>query len=136
MPDIEVTATGNVQGGITALKQVQAELAKVAGAAAKTDSALDHAGKTLNTGLKNGANQATSAMTNLGRVIQDAPFGIIGITNNINPLLESFQRLKTETGSGIICIGFISYWRRGFGVSGEYCYLTNDCLCVKPAGGN
>jgi len=35
----------------------------------------------------------------LGRVVQDAPYGFIGIANNINPLLESFQRLKVETGS-------------------------------------
>ena len=46
-----------------------------------------------------GTNQATQALTNLGRVAQDAPFGFIGIANNINPLLESFQRLKTETKS-------------------------------------
>lgn len=39
------------------------------------------------------------AVTNLGRVLQDAPFGFIGIANNLNPLLESFQRLRAETGS-------------------------------------
>jgi hypothetical protein len=46
-----------------------------------------------------GANSATFALTNLGRVAQDLPFGFIGIANNLNPLLESFQRLKAETGS-------------------------------------
>lgn len=46
-----------------------------------------------------GANQADNALLNLSRVAQDAPFGFIGITNNINPLLESFQRLKRESGS-------------------------------------
>lgn len=46
-----------------------------------------------------GSNQASQALTNLGRVAQDAPFGFIGIANNLNPLLESFQRLKVETGS-------------------------------------
>lgn len=46
-----------------------------------------------------GANQAGNALQNLGRIAQDAPFGFIGISNNINPLLESFQRLKVETGS-------------------------------------
>lgn len=46
-----------------------------------------------------GSNQATQSLINLGRVAQDAPFGFIGIANNINPLLESFQRLKAETGS-------------------------------------
>jgi hypothetical protein len=45
-----------------------------------------------------GSNSAAFALTNLGRVAQDAPFGFIGIQNNLNPLLESFQRLKAETG--------------------------------------
>jgi len=34
-----------------------------------------------------GANQATQSLTNLGRIVQDAPFGFIGISNNLNPLL-------------------------------------------------
>jgi hypothetical protein len=45
-----------------------------------------------------GSNSAAFALTNLGRVAQDAPFGFIGIQNNLNPLLESFSRLKAETG--------------------------------------
>lgn len=49
--------------------------------------------------VKPGANQATLAMVNLGRVVQDAPYGFIGIANNINPLLESFQRLRAASGS-------------------------------------
>ena len=42
---------------------------------------------------------ATNALTNLSRVAQDAPYGFIGIANNLNPLLESFQRLQKESGS-------------------------------------
>lgn len=42
---------------------------------------------------------ATNALTNLSRVAQDAPYGFMGIANNLNPLLESFQRLSKETGS-------------------------------------
>jgi len=49
--------------------------------------------------IQGGANQATQAMTKLGRIVQDAPFGFLGISNNLNPLLESFQRLKQTTGS-------------------------------------
>jgi hypothetical protein len=45
------------------------------------------------------SNQATYALSNLSRVAQDAPYGFIGIANNLNPLLESFQKLKTESGS-------------------------------------
>jgi hypothetical protein len=44
-------------------------------------------------------NDATNALSNLSRVAQDAPYGFIGIANNLNPLLESFQRLQTKSGS-------------------------------------
>ena len=48
--------------------------------------------------LPNTSNQATNALTNLSRVAQDAPYGFIGIANNLNPLLESFQRLSKDAG--------------------------------------
>lgn len=41
---------------------------------------------------------ATNALTNLSRIAQDAPYGFIGIANNLNPMLESFQRLQAEAG--------------------------------------
>lgn len=44
-------------------------------------------------------NQVNQALVNVSRVAQDAPYGFIGIANNLNPLLESFQRLKETTGS-------------------------------------
>jgi hypothetical protein len=47
----------------------------------------------------NVSNQATFALSNLSRVAQDAPYGFMGIANNLNPLLESFQRLKVDAGS-------------------------------------
>lgn len=50
-------------------------------------------------GLKQGSAQATFALTNLSRVAQDAPFGFIGIANNIEPLIGSFVALKKESGS-------------------------------------
>jgi hypothetical protein len=40
---------------------------------------------------------ATQALTNLSRVAQDAPYGFIGIANNLNPLLESFQQLSKNS---------------------------------------
>jgi hypothetical protein len=45
-----------------------------------------------------GSGAATQATINLGRVLQDAPYGFIGIANNLNPLLESFQRLGKDSG--------------------------------------
>ena len=49
--------------------------------------------------IPNSGNQAALALNNLSRIAQDAPYGFIGISNNINPMLESFERLKTTTGS-------------------------------------
>jgi hypothetical protein len=46
------------------------------------------------------ANDATQSLINFSRIAQDAPYGIIGIANNLNPMLESFQQLaKTEGGT-------------------------------------
>jgi len=99
MPKFEFVAEANVQPAVSGMQKLQAELGKTAIAGAKADSALAKSSTALGKTLPAGANQATNALTNLGRVVQDAPFGFIGIANNINPLLESFQRLKTETGT-------------------------------------
>ena len=61
----------------------------------KVNAAATKMGSTVTAG----SNTAGQSLINLGRIAQDAPFGFIGIQNNINPLLESFQRLKVETGS-------------------------------------
>lgn len=71
--------------------KVGTTLRAVRNPAAEAAAALDK--------TKLGANQAGNALQNLGRIAQDAPFGFIGISNNINPLLESFQRLKASTGT-------------------------------------
>jgi hypothetical protein len=39
---------------------------------------------------------ANLAFMNFGRVVQDAPFGLIGIANNIDPLLVTFSNLSNE----------------------------------------
>jgi hypothetical protein len=46
------------------------------------------------------AGDATQSLINFSRIAQDAPYGIMGIANNLNPMLESFQQLaKTEGGT-------------------------------------
>jgi hypothetical protein len=77
---IQVTAPG-----------VQKTFNDVATATGKTQAALQK--------LPAATNSANQSLINFGRVVQDAPFGIIGIANNIDPLVSSFQRLRTETGS-------------------------------------
>ena len=52
--------------------------------------------------LPSTTNQANQALINSGRVLQDLNYGFMGIANNLNPLLESFQRLgdkAKEAGS-------------------------------------
>jgi len=89
--EIIVTATGfdKVSSG---LKNTTDALKTTATEAKKT-------GDALRSNLNNGATQAGQSIQNLSRIAQDAPFGFIGIANNINPLVESFGRLKAETGS-------------------------------------
>lgn len=74
------------------LQNTTRALAETAVQANKLDSSLAR-------GLKTGANQATNSLMNLGRVAQDLPYGFLGVANNLNPLLESFQRLRAESGS-------------------------------------
>jgi hypothetical protein len=88
---LQIKATANVEAAKKGLADLQTSLAKTAVAGAKYDSALDKS--------RASSDRAGQALQNLGRIAQDAPFGFIGIQNNINPLLESFQRLKVETGS-------------------------------------
>jgi hypothetical protein len=75
------------------------------GAATVTGSKnLDRFGKSIDDvnkklpQLSRQSGTATQSMINLSRIAQDAPYGFIGIANNLNPMLESFQRLQVEAG--------------------------------------
>jgi hypothetical protein len=89
--EIIVTATGFDKVS-TGLKNTSDALKTTATEAKKT-------GDALKSNLNAGSAQAGQSLQNLSRIAQDAPFGFIGIANNINPLVESFGRLKAETGS-------------------------------------
>lgn len=95
----------SVKKTITPLDTLQSHLEKVARAKlnippipATVPASIEKASKSLQA-FKTNAKGADQALLNLSRVVQDAPFGFIGIANNLNPLLESFQRLQKETGS-------------------------------------
>jgi hypothetical protein len=89
--EIIVTATGFDKVS-TGLKNTSEALKSTATEAKKT-------GDALKSNLNAGSAQAGQSLQNLSRIAQDAPFGFIGIANNINPLVESFGRLKAESGS-------------------------------------
>lgn len=85
--------------------------------------------------VSTGANQAGNALQNLGRIAQDAPFGFIGISNNINPLLESFQRLKAETGTTGGALKALSGSLLGAGGIGLAVSVVTGLLTVLSANG-
>lgn len=61
----------------------------------KIAPAVDTATNKLDT-MANVQGRATLAAMNFSRVIQDAPFGILGVANNIEPLLQSLQALRKD----------------------------------------
>ena len=101
--ELKVRIDAEIKGFSTALKQGERELSgfstKVNSELNKTAAAAAAASAKLGGSVAQGTDRAAFALTNLGRVAQDAPFGFIGIQNNLNPLLESFQQLKQSTGS-------------------------------------
>jgi hypothetical protein len=101
-PQLSVEIGADTKALTTGLISAQKELSSFSNTASKNLAQLDRAalngGQSLGN-FKKGSDRAALALTDLGRVAQDAPFGFIGIQNNLNPLLDSFQRLKSETGS-------------------------------------
>jgi hypothetical protein len=87
-----------VVGNTTSVKQFNTAMDALARKQSELSQITAKAGASLK-GIKPGANEATQSLTNLSRIAQDAPFGFIGIANNINPLVESFGRLKQQTGT-------------------------------------
>lgn len=49
--------------------------------------------------LKGNSERAGRALTDLGRVASDLPFGFVAIQNNLTPLVESFGRFSSQSGS-------------------------------------
>ena len=98
MAELQIQIAADVNSAIKGLNQVQSELDQTGKSAAALSNSVSKAAGSFK-GVPQSANQATSAITNLNRVVQDAPFGFIGIQNNIGPLVDSFGMLKASTGS-------------------------------------
>jgi len=90
----QLKKTGDVDIAKNLQREVSAVKSQIQG--------LQAAAATANTALSNvrvGANQAGTAVGNMSRIVQDAPFGFIAISNNLQPLFDDFARLRGETGS-------------------------------------
>lgn len=72
-------------------KQVQSTSAKIETAAARTNISFNNLGRV--------SGSAGASVLAFSRIVQDAPFGIIGIGNNITQLVESFGALQKQSGS-------------------------------------
>jgi len=90
---LQIKIGADVQSAVTSLNTLNASLNKT------TQRAVNVGTAGMNT-LTKGTSQASAALTNFSRVASDAPFGLIGIANNIEPLVQSFVLLRKETGSG------------------------------------
>jgi hypothetical protein len=58
----------------------------------------------MNTISTSGA-AATYSLSNMGRVLQDLPYGIIGVANNITPLIESMVQLSNNAKQTGVSMG-------------------------------
>ena len=90
-PRIEVEIGAKVEGLSAGVNTATGQLDKLGKAAQATAPQVQK------------LTQATQGYNSVGvdfaRIVQDAPFGIIGIGNNITQLAGSFQNLKNTTGS-------------------------------------
>lgn len=93
--EIEKTVKSNDR--LKAAVQSQAQVLKAQTTAHNTASqAITTSGKA--------SNYATQELLNFSRIASDAPYGLIGIANNISPAVEGFQRLSAaakESGTSV-----------------------------------
>lgn len=102
MNDLSVRIGADVAPAVAGLQEVSDRLRNTAKSGEAFSESLTRSANTATESLKKlkpGSDQATNSLINLSRVAQDAPYGFLGIANNLNPLLESFQRLRVSTGS-------------------------------------
>lgn len=98
MAEMQIKIAADVSSAVSGLDKLNKELDQTAKDAVQLGNAVENAGQKIRT-LPNVTGQATSTLTNFSRVVQDAPFGLIGIANNIDPLVTSFNQLKATTGT-------------------------------------
>jgi len=92
-PRIEVEIGANVAGLTAGVNTATGQLDKLGKAAQSTAPQVDK--------LARATSQYNSIGNDFARIIQDAPFGIIGVGNNITQLAGSFQQLRnTSTSTG------------------------------------
>lgn len=87
-PRIDVQIGAKVDGLAAGVTQASEQLGKLGNAAGKAAPQFDK--------LKSSTSNYNAVGVNFARLIQDAPFGIIGVGNNITALAESFQVARNQ----------------------------------------
>lgn len=117
---LQIDVSGNLTPILKSLDDLKADLAAFKAELAKaTDPAeiarlnkelgktednikrIKNVGPIIPASTTQNANKTAAALTDVNRILQDLPFGFIGIQNNIGPAVESFRRLRVEAGSGV-----------------------------------
>ena len=118
MAELSVEISAKIDKLQKELAKAKEEFKALENSAAKTNSKLgkssSSSAKGVNKLTKSTANGA-SAMTAFSRTIQDAPFGIMGVSNNITNLTEQFGYLKNKTGSAKGALKAMLRDLKGFG---------------------
>lgn len=107
MAELNVTLTANIRKLEQALKDIKKDLTSTGEVAENASKKISSIGtkpaKQIQTLGRTTAN-ATPALQEFSRVIQDAPFGIQGVGNNIQQLTAQFGNLSKATGGPIAAL--------------------------------
>lgn len=102
------SSTNNASASTAKLTNEEKKLQAQSNATASGVNSLASANRNLNNSAKNLTNGISGANTvgiEFSRIIQDAPYGVIGIGNNITQLTQSFANLRAQTGSTSQALG-------------------------------
>lgn len=94
MANLSVELTADIKRLESELTRAKRELASLEGVASKTNTKTQRSFNKLGKGVSN----TTPTILEFNRVIQDAPFGIQGVANNITQLTQNFGHLRTQAG--------------------------------------
>jgi hypothetical protein len=98
-PKIKVEIEAEIKGLQSGVDQAEKELSQLGKAADAVSPKIDKATKS--------ASNFNSVGTDFARIIQDAPFGIIGVSNNITQLASSFGAARAQGKSFTSILGGI-----------------------------
>lgn len=100
MAELSVRLTADIANIERALKKVRGDLAGVGDSAERTQKQLVRGSRGIASVGKSAANAAPTVQE-FSRIIQDAPFGIQGVANNVQQLTANFGNLSRSAGGAI-----------------------------------